>query len=392
MKLKHKLKRMKSGIEDRSDQHRTVIPDQETDFSSIGFYPFYLDGEVSYRRKREYPVSESLVTRMKTVHRRWQELHHHAHPLRFHDQPESLLFFDTETTGLASGAGTKIFLIGYARLVDHTLEVTQHLLTGPEHEQAFLAGFLDDFSASDTIVSYNGKSFDWPQVKSRHAFLRDRLPLLPEAGHIDLLHAARRFWKDRLPSCRLSIIEEHILQQKRTNDTPGSLAPLLYFDYLEKGDPLQLAGVVDHHDHDVRVLAELYVLLAEKVLFPKRAADAKELSVSARWWDHLKHPEQAAPFWHKVPAIHLPAEELLPKVKHLQRMKQYEEASALIRSFPSPSAVHYEELAKIEERRLKNTKAAYEAVQKGLQLNPEPVITAKLLKRRQRIERSGASY
>jgi uncharacterized protein len=180
------------------------------------------------------------------------------------------------------------------------IEVTQHFLPGPENEAAFLGGFLEDFGEDDILVSYNGKSFDWPQVRSRHTFLRRELPKLPETGHIDLLHAARRFWKEELPSCRLSIVEAEKLGEKRIGDTPGSLAPLLYFDYLQSKDPQPLKGIIDHHDQDVRSLVQLYTLLAEKLTSESTHTSSKEHEAAAHWWEALKHFEKAE--WHWLEA------------------------------------------------------------------------------------------
>ena len=45
------------------------------------------------------------------------------------------------------------------------------------------------------MVTYNGKAFDWPQVKTRHTLIREHVPKLPPFGHFDLYHAARRMWK-----------------------------------------------------------------------------------------------------------------------------------------------------------------------------------------------------
>lgn len=277
----------------------------ETEFKEMGFEPFYFDGERSYRKRLLYPFDGErdrlLVDSFHRLKSFWEE-NDHDHPLSFRGKSlDRLLFFDTETTGLSTGAGNVIFLIGYARLTEEGIEVTQHLLESPSDEAAFLSGFLEDFAEDDYLVSYNGKSFDWPQVKSRHAFIRKQLPKLPSFGHIDLLHSARRLWKHELPSCRLSIVEEHKLHIYRKHDIPGSMAPILYFDYLHDKDPLHLKGVIDHNDQDVRSLVYLYEEIARKLFFSKEVrSSSMEHFYIGDWFEKLSMYEWAETHYKKA--------------------------------------------------------------------------------------------
>lgn len=305
LSIKTKLLRMKKhlSVDDKKEDATTEqlkqkekssqpYSSKEDTFSEMGFTPFYFDGERSYRKRILYTYDQdrdkALLLSMNKLKDFWNSSLE-THPLSFHGKPiDRLLFFDTETTGLSTGAGNVIFLIGYARLREEGIEVTQHLLESPSDEAAFLSGFLEDFAKDDYLVTYNGKSFDWPQVKSRHAFIRKELPKLPEFGHIDLLHSARRLWKHELPSCRLSIIEEEILNITRTNDTPGSLAPLLYFDYLHEKDPNHLKGIIEHNDQDVRSLAYLYQKIAMKLVFSNEVrTTSMEHYYIADWFEKL---------------------------------------------------------------------------------------------------------
>lgn len=394
MSLRKKLLRMNTHVKEEQTDAAPAAPEQSEDtskFEELGFYPFYLDGNISYRRKivYPYPAGKHLRERLAALRKRWME-EEDEHPLHFHTELGNLLFFDTETTGLSTGAGTMIFLIGYARLTVDGVEVTQHFLTGPEQEAAFMGGFLDDFKEEDIIVSYNGKSFDWPQVRSRHAFLRRELPKLPEAGHIDLLHAARRFWKDELPSCRLAIVEEHKLHNKRLNDTPGSLAPLLYFDYVHSQNPLPLKGIVDHHDQDVQTLIELYVLLAEKACTDAAHTSASEHEKAAHWWESLKYWKRAEHHWKTADSMaEKPSSYRLFRMALNQRkQKKYEASKDLLERlsmFPHPLPEAMEELAKYYENTEKDLQKALWAVEKGFTSRTADKTKAQLRKRKARI-------
>lgn len=296
MKKHLQMDEKKEGSMNEQDKKKSTSSQldssMEKSFSEMGFVPFYFDGERSYRKRMMYTYDQerdkALIVSMNRLKDFWESSLEN-HPLSFHGKSiDRLLFFDTETTGLSTGAGNVIFLIGYARLKEEGIEVTQHLLESPSDEAAFLTGFLEDFAKDDYLVTYNGKSFDWPQVKSRHAFIRKELPNLPEFGHIDLLHSARRLWKHELPSCRLSIVEEQKLNIKRSNDTHGSLAPLLYFDYLHEKDPTHLTGIIEHNDQDVRSLAYLYQKIAMKLIFSKEVhTTSLEHYYIADWFEKL---------------------------------------------------------------------------------------------------------
>ena len=73
------------------------------------------------------------------------------------------LYLDTETTGLSGGAGTLAFLVGLAWFdADGELVLEQFLLREPGEEKALLEALRQRVEECTLLVSYNGKSFDWP--------------------------------------------------------------------------------------------------------------------------------------------------------------------------------------------------------------------------------------
>ncbi|SFF97789.1 hypothetical protein SAMN02982927_00239 [Sporolactobacillus nakayamae] len=209
---------------------------------------------------------------------------------------DDLLFFDTETTGLGSGTGQMIFLIGWARVTCNGLELKQYFLPGPGHEAAFYDAFLNDCGSLKNLVTFNGKAFDWPRVKTRHQFVRDQVPKLPAFGHFDLLHASRRLWKKRLESVRLQTIETEILSMKRPVDVPGKMAPFLYFQFLKHPDAQLVKGIIEHNRKDVLTLISLYIHLSNKIL-GKIECDPEEHYEIARWSDQLGNHAKARQLW-----------------------------------------------------------------------------------------------
>ncbi|MCM3271591.1 ribonuclease H-like domain-containing protein [Paenibacillus elgii] len=174
---------------------------------------------------------------------------------------ERLLFLDTETTGLGHGAGNVPFMIGVGFYQGNQYHIEQMLIRHPGEESAMLAYLEQKLAAHPVLISYNGKSFDWPIVKNRYIMNRMELAVEPE-GHIDFLHPSRSLWRHTLPSCRLGKVEEERLGVRREEDVPGSLAPTLYFQYLAQRDPSVLEGVFVHNELDVLSLAGLAVHFA----------------------------------------------------------------------------------------------------------------------------------
>jgi uncharacterized protein YprB with RNaseH-like and TPR domain len=173
-------------------------------------------------------------------------------------QLQDYLFLDTETSGLSLGAGSIIFLFGGCFFTENGLEVIQFFLDDPSSELFFLANIEELIHTHKCLVSYNGKSFDIPMLRSRMILNRMAIGNL-DRPHLDLLHFARNLWKLRLESRRLSDIEKDILAFQRTEDeVPGWLVPQLYQEYLASGDASPLEGVIYHNENDIVSLAALF--------------------------------------------------------------------------------------------------------------------------------------
>lgn len=176
-------------------------------------------------------------------------------------RPQDLLFLDTETTGLAGGTGTLVFLAGLGSLQDGQLVLRQFLMTRPGAEAGMLALLASRCTPSSVLVSYNGKSFDLPLLATR--FRLGRQPD-PYAGrdHADLLHAARRALRGQVPDFRLRTLEERALGHWRENDLPGSEAPAAWRALLREGRWDRIVDVLRHNRDDLLSLAALTVHLA----------------------------------------------------------------------------------------------------------------------------------
>ncbi len=166
-----------------------------------------------------------------------------------------VLYLDTETTGLAGGTGTVPFLVGLAWFEDRSLRVQQLFLRRLGEEGPLLRVLAERMAAASCLVTFNGKSFDWPLLRTR--FVLNRVPVPAELPHLDLLHCSRRVFKYRGSGARLVHLEEQILGHRRVDDVDGALIPDLYFRFLRDGRGSALTPVLEHNANDLLLLAAL---------------------------------------------------------------------------------------------------------------------------------------
>jgi uncharacterized protein YprB with RNaseH-like and TPR domain len=178
--------------------------------------------------------------------------------------PARALYLDTETTGLSGGTGTVAFLVGLAFWTDGPsggLVVEQILVRNLGEEAPMLAHVAKRIAEASMLVTFNGKSFDLPLLRTR--FVMARLPLPAEPPHLDLVHVARRLHRPRGIECRLVSIERDILGFERHDDVPSGEVSACYLHFLRTGETRALLGVIEHNAWDVVAMAALVGLYGE---------------------------------------------------------------------------------------------------------------------------------
>lgn len=218
-----------------------------------------------------------------------------GHPDWLDIPPEGVLFVDTETTGLVGGAGTLIFLIGFARLEGEALRFHQLFLADPAEERAFWHAFLALTRGVQGLVTFNGRSFDLPLIEMRMTMHGLGWHAL-NAPHWDLLPTARRIWRRRLPSRALMALEEAVLGLGRSpEDVPGSEIPSRYWSYLQTRRLEALEGVFIHNRQDVLSMVVLAARLAYLFESPERdpAVQGWDWMQLGRWYQESGRWEAA---------------------------------------------------------------------------------------------------
>ena len=174
--------------------------------------------------------------------------------------PARALYLDTETTGLSGGTGTIAFLVGLAwweRTPEQALVLEQILVRNLGEEAPMLERVRERIEDAGLLVTFNGKSFDLPLLRTRFVMARAAAPAEPP--HLDLLHVARRVHKQRAPKegCRLVALEREVLGFERSDDVESRDVSACYLHFLRTGDARGLLSVVEHNAWDVVAMAAL---------------------------------------------------------------------------------------------------------------------------------------
>lgn len=183
-----------------------------------------------------------------------------------------LVCLDTETTGLATAAGTVAFLIGLGWWESDRFRQVQLLLPDHGEERALLTALEATIPGNAWLVTYNGRGFDWPLLVARYRLARRAAPV--HAGHLDLLPVVRRLFRHRMPDARLRTAEAELLGLHRVGDVEGWEIPGRYLQFLRGGPATELVEVVRHNDQDVRSLGRLLAHLEVRLGDSARRSEA----------------------------------------------------------------------------------------------------------------------
>ncbi|OGD15130.1 hypothetical protein A2V47_00435 [Candidatus Atribacteria bacterium RBG_19FT_COMBO_35_14] len=304
------------------------------------------------------------------------------------------VFLDTETTGLAGGAGTYIFLVGAGYFEGDQFCVRQYFMRDYNEERALLSAVNELLSNFEAIVSYNGKTFDIPLIQSR--FIMSGMKMsLKDPYHFDLLYPARRLWKKRLESCSLSTVERDILGVIRENDVPGYLVPEIYFRYLKTKDARALKQVFEHNLQDILSLVALVSRMCCLVEDPfNNTKYGMDIFSIGKMFDEEKRYEQCTHYYTEALKHNLREEETLEILRlasfAYKRQGEWEEAEKIWKKTieRSPEFIYYpyEELAKYYEHHLKDYQKAETIIEESLNIVENIFIREKLQYRLNRIK------
>jgi uncharacterized protein YprB with RNaseH-like and TPR domain len=321
---------------------------------------------VTYLIEEDYPhsyiqgqVGLRIVTTPQTI-AEW------AGNLKIAEQnPETMVFLDTETSGLAGGTGTFAFLVGAGRYTQDGFHLVQFFMRDPLEEPALLLALEEFLAPCQTIVSFNGKAFDVPLLDTRYTMQGWKSPF-KNLAHVDLLHLSRRLWRDRLPSRTLANLEVQILHANRTDEEiPGWMIPQLYFDYLREGDARPLKRVFYHNAMDVVSLAALLNHTSSLLEDPsnQHSGEYTDLAAVARLFEDLGHTEKATQLYDACLQAEMPQEVFNDTLYRLSLIYKhndnYAAATPLWEQATSRGQVYaYEELAKYYEHHTQNLEMA----------------------------------
>jgi uncharacterized protein len=269
-------------------------------------------------------------------------------------QPKDILFIDTETTGLAGGTGTYIFLIGIGYIEQQELIVRQFFMPDFQDELALLKIFETHLQDKTCIMSYNGKSYDVPLLKTRFAL--HRMPQnFDRMLHIDLLYTVRRLWKKSLQTCALADVESQILKLQRQNDVSGAEIPSVYFRFLKDRSFIHVLPIFKHNVQDILSMVSLISEIND--LFEHRRSN---VPANDLWIFRILRDTQLADDaldFHAVAVASSPfsAESVQLRIEQarlLKRLKRYDDALQIWKELITVSPVieePFEELAKYHE-------------------------------------------
>jgi uncharacterized protein YprB with RNaseH-like and TPR domain len=287
--------------------------------------------------------------------------------------PQQWLFLDTETTGLAGGTGTYPFLVGIAWWDAGGLEVEQLFMREYSEEHSLLVALAERMAERRVLVTFNGKSFDWPLLETRYCMTR-KIKLPVPCAHLDFLHPSRNLWRLRFGSTRLQDLERQVLGWNRGTDVMSDLIPSMYFDFLRGGPPEPLVPIFLHNQMDLRGLAGLSTRVMALLADPESQGEhALELFGVSRICERRGETARAKQLYQQSLAAELPMATGQVARQSLARLAKRESDFSLARELweamlgNSREGYHaYEQLAIYYEHRTREPHRAAAIVRKAL--------------------------
>lgn len=316
------------------------------------------------------------------------------------------VFIDTETTGLAGGSGTLAFLIGVGFFKGNDFKILQYFISDYDKEAAALYSLGKLLEEFESIVTFNGKSYDIPLLEARYMLSRMESPF-KKNFHLDLLAAARRLYKERLESVSLSSLESNLLSLKRDGDIPGFEIPSVYFRFLKDKNPYPLKPIFYHNQMDILSMVTLAISMActfENPLY-SAACENQDYYCLGRVFEDMGMIEDSIKCYEKALYVQGVREKSYTQLSLLyKRLGMWQEAEklwiAMVKSNTRP-VFALVELAKYYEHKLKDydraAKAAQEALERAYKKNTLVGFALKeeileLKKRLERIEGKQKKY
>ena len=286
-----------------------------------------------------------------------------------------LLCLDTETTGLGSAAGTVAFLVGIGWWDGDRMRLLQLFLPDLSEEGALLDALAAEVPTNACLVTYNGRTFDWPLLETRFRMGRRVPPALD--GHLDLLLLVRRLFRHRLPDARLQTVERHLLRRHRAPDIPSWEIPAAYHSFLRGGPAAPIRVIARHNAEDVvtlgRLLAHIERGYGDGEV--RRWAPPGDLMRLARLYRHEGRIEDAVSCLEIAgesidggdPDVALATVELARLLRRAGRLAEAGLAWSRLVSAPGPLAgLGWIELAKEREHRERDLAGAWAATDEAL--------------------------
>ena len=245
------------------------------------------------------------------------------------------VFLDTETSGLAGGAGTIVFLTGVGTFEEDAYVVRQFFARNPAEERAYLPDLARFVAERGGLVTFNGRSFDWPLLRSR--FILSGIAPPDEQPHVDLLHPARRLWRPRLGACNFGNLERRILDYQRSGlDIPSYMIPSLWFSFARgQGSVREMEAVLYHNLEDIVSMVPLAHVIAA-TLSGAREPHPQDLPALGRAWQRANRSEKAEAAYRRALDAPLPpslrAQTLRELALLLKRQNRRDEAAVFWRA------------------------------------------------------------
>jgi len=297
---------------------------------------------------------------------------------------ERLVFFDTETTGLSSGSGTVAFLVSRACFKNNNFELTQFFLSDYDGEEALLKEFFLGIPINSVLVSYNGRTFDEPLLRSR-CIMNGIIP--KSYTHLDLVYPVRRLFSSELESCALKEIEKSLLSINRVGDVDGSEIPDIYLSFLKQGYNAKIETVIHHNALDILTLPLVVMYLNDIFVKYSHLTSCSPVNL-ARILLATENVEKAE----KVLALALKKaseqkKDLILLYSGLLFFKQnrYTEAAFMYKSLKDSARALFE-LAKIESRINKNKKNALMYIEEALKLEVPEKLKYQMLRLKETLD------